>query len=65
MWWKRSAMSPRALHTRIRHGIIFECTHTLESVLIQGQRVNATHPSSTKGTFKWEAGGSAKPVGKG
>eukprot|EP00957_Ditylum_brightwellii_P189576 14430375-Ditylum_brightwellii.AAC.1 len=57
-------MSPQALHTHVRHGIIFECAQMLEIVLTQGQRVNATHLSNTKGTHKWEAGGSATPVRK-
>eukprot|EP00957_Ditylum_brightwellii_P068705 5215821-Ditylum_brightwellii.AAC.1 len=58
-------MSPRALRTRVHHGIIFECTQMLASVLTQGQKVNAMHPSNTKGTRKWEAGGSVTPVRKG
>eukprot|EP00957_Ditylum_brightwellii_P185163 14100767-Ditylum_brightwellii.AAC.1 len=58
-------MSPQALSTHVRHRIIFECTQTLESALTQGQRVNATDPSNTKGTCKWEAGGSVTPFGKG
>eukprot|EP00957_Ditylum_brightwellii_P116336 8873914-Ditylum_brightwellii.AAC.1 len=58
-------MSSRALHTCVHHGLSFECAQTLESVPTQGQRVNATHLSNTKGTRKWEAGGSTTPVWKG
>eukprot|EP00957_Ditylum_brightwellii_P014486 1091183-Ditylum_brightwellii.AAC.1 len=45
--------------------ISFECAQMLESVPTQGQRVNVTYLTNTKGTHKWEAGGSATPVRKG
>eukprot|EP00957_Ditylum_brightwellii_P161436 12291538-Ditylum_brightwellii.AAC.1 len=58
-------MSPQTLHTHICHGLSFECIQMLESVPTQGQRVNAAHPTNSKGTHKWEAGGSVTPCWEG
>eukprot|EP00957_Ditylum_brightwellii_P015685 1183045-Ditylum_brightwellii.AAC.1 len=53
------------LRMHIHHGLSFEWAQMLKSVPTQDQRVIAVHPTNSKRTHKWEAGGSITPCQEG